>query len=394
MSVPAPTTVVLKFGGTSVGSPERIRAVARTVAQYRTQHEKVVVVVSAMGQSTDELISLALSVSPRAQDIGNRREMDMLLSTGERISMALLSLALADLSVKAVSFTGSQSGIITSTAHGEALISQIKPIRIAESLDRGHVVIVAGFQGVSEAKEITTLGRGGSDTSAVALGAALEAEKTVIFTDVDGLYSGDPRKVTSARLHARVGWDTALLAAHFGAQVLHPRCVEVAWKHGLGIELRSSFKEGPGTWIEGVDMNSLEGSKVFSIACQRGLVRYRVKAKEPAALLKLLRDRGLKVLGWNSFEGGTSLFLEEEQDLSAAVGAAVESRTRCARLAVVGVGLLNSPEPNVMFHELCEKSGLPTLESEVHPTFLSAVVTDDADKLDGLVKSLHSAFIS
>jgi len=190
---------VLKFGGSSVGSPDRIRRVAKIIQSHEKSGDSIVVVVSAMGDTTDELIALAKKVSPKAEDLSHRREMDMLLTTGERISMALLSMALADLGLSAISLTGSQSGIITSSEFGEALIKEIKPIRIREALSQRKIVIVAGFQGVSEEKEITTLGRGGSDTSAVALGIALQAKQVVIYTDVDGFFSADPRKVPEAK---------------------------------------------------------------------------------------------------------------------------------------------------------------------------------------------------
>jgi aspartate kinase len=244
--------LVQKYGGTSVGSPERIRAVAQRIAHSRAKARGLVVVVSAMGHTTDELIDLAHQVSREPP----HREMDMLLTTGERISMALLSMALSDLSVPAISLTGSQSGIITDGSHRRARIERILGNRIREALEAGQVAIVAGFQGVSEKKEITTLGRGGSDTTAVALAAALGADVCEIFTDVDGVFSADPRKVARAHHLDRVPHDIMVELATRGAGVLHPRSVEVAKKYGVPLVVRNSLipieeesVRSKGTWI-------------------------------------------------------------------------------------------------------------------------------------------------
>lgn len=230
---------VQKYGGTSVGSPERIKKVAQRIAQVRRSGVALVVVVSAMGDTTDELIDLANRVSSKPP----QREMDMLLSAGERISMALTCMALADLQIPAVSFTGSQSGIITDASHRRARIQRITPYRIQEALEQGQVVIVAGFQGVSETKEITTLGRGGSDTTAVALAVALGAERCEIYTDVDGVYSADPRIVSDARFWPELPSDLMTEMAVRGAGVLHPRCVELARQHGLTLWVKNSLRE-------------------------------------------------------------------------------------------------------------------------------------------------------
>ncbi len=230
--------IVQKYGGTSVGSPERIRAVAQRVASHARQGSSLAIVVSAMGQTTDELIELASKVSANPP----HREMDMLLTTGERISMALLSMALSDLGVQAVSFTGSQSGIITDDSHRRARIKRILGDRIREALAQGKVAIVAGFQGVSEKKEITTLGRGGSDTTAVALASALKAERCEIYTDVDGVYSADPRVVPGAKLWESISHDAMVELANRGAGVLHPRSVELAKQTGMALWVLNSLK--------------------------------------------------------------------------------------------------------------------------------------------------------
>ncbi len=274
--------IVLKFGGTSVGSPVKILNVAKIIARLRKKHKKVVVVVSAMGDSTDELIQLATEVSPFAQNSLHKREMDMLLTTGERISMSLLSIALGDLRIKARSFTGSQSGIITTSVHGEARINEIRPIRIQECLNEGTVAIVAGFQGVSLEKEITTLGRGGSDTSAVALGAALRAKEVIIFTDVDGVMSADPRIVKKARTLKKLSWSQALALASKGASVLHPRCVELALSRKLRVRVCSTFKALRGdTYVMNggsiVGETSLEVAGIQSIAVQKDLCAFEKK---------------------------------------------------------------------------------------------------------------------
>lgn len=230
--------IVQKYGGTSVGSPQRIQAVAQRIARARSQGTKLVVVVSAMGHSTDELIELAHRVSHAPP----HREMDMLLTTGERVSMALLSMALSDLGVPAISLTGSQSGIITDGAHRRARIKKILGDRIRAGLTQDKVVIVAGFQGVSEDKEITTLGRGGSDTTAVALAASLGAEACEIYTDVDGVYSADPRIVPGAKLWPKLGHDVMVELATRGAGVLHPRSVELAKAHGVPLWVKNALK--------------------------------------------------------------------------------------------------------------------------------------------------------
>lgn len=257
-------TLVQKFGGTSVNGPERIRAVARRVAASRASGDALVVVVSAMGDTTDELIRLAHEVSPHPA----RREMDMLLTTGERVSMALLAMALQDLGIEAISFTGSQSGILTDGAHSNARIIAIKPERIRAALEQGRVVIVAGFQGVSpETKEITTLGRGGSDTTAVALAAALQPARCEIYTDVDGVFSADPRVVPQARVLTSMSFATCSALAHLGGRVLHARCVDLAAREGVSLTVRSSFNDTPGTPIGGaMKEQAVEIARVESIA--------------------------------------------------------------------------------------------------------------------------------
>jgi aspartate kinase len=241
--------IVQKFGGTSVGTAERIKAVARRVVETRIDGYDVVVVVSAMGHTTDELVGLASEITPMPPP----RELDMLLTAGERISMALLAMAISSLGHDAVSFTGSQAGIITSSEHGRAKIIDVRAARIQEALGQGKVVIVAGFQGVSTTADVTTLGRGGSDTTAVALAAALTAESCEVYTDVDGVYTADPRIVPDARVLHAVSYEEMLEMAASGARVLQLRSVEYARNHGVLLRVRSSFNETTGTWVREED---------------------------------------------------------------------------------------------------------------------------------------------
>lgn len=238
--------IVQKYGGTSVGSADRIKVVAKRVVAAKEAGDDIVVVVSAMGKTTDDLIRLAAEITLTPPG----REMDMLLTAGERISMALLAMAIDELGHEAASFTGSQAGIITTTEHGRAMITEVRATRLREALDEGKVVIVAGFQGVSQdTLDVTTLGRGGSDTTAVALAAALDADRCDIFTDVDGIYTADPRIVPDARLLRHVSYEEMLEMAASGAKVLMARSVEYGRNYGVTIRVASSFTEDPGTIV-------------------------------------------------------------------------------------------------------------------------------------------------
>ena len=238
--------IVQKYGGSSVADAAGLKRVANRIVAAKRDGNQVVVVVSAMGDTTDELIDLAEQITPIPQG----RELDMLLTAGERISMALLAMAINNLGHEALSFTGSQAGVITTSAHGRARIIDVTPGRIKEALDAGAIAIVAGFQGISQdTKDVTTLGRGGSDTTAVALAAALDADVCEIYTDVDGVFSADPRVVPNARKLKTVTYDEMLELAASGAKVLHLRCVEYARRYNLPIHVRSSFTTNEGTWV-------------------------------------------------------------------------------------------------------------------------------------------------
>ena len=238
--------VVQKYGGTSVGDTDRISSVADRIVRARERGHDVVAVVSAMGETTDDLLEKASAITP----VPEPRELDMLLTAGERIAMSLLAIAVNARGCKAASYTGSQAGIITDTQHGKARIVEIRPARIKESLDAGNVVILAGFQGLSTNYDITTLGRGGSDTTAVAMAAALGADVCEIYTDVDGVFTADPRTHPEARKIDHISYEEMLELAAAGARVLQLRCVEYARRHGVKIHVRNSLGDQPGTWVD------------------------------------------------------------------------------------------------------------------------------------------------
>lgn len=286
------SVIVQKYGGSSVADPEKIRAVARRVVETRRQGHDVVVVVSAMGKTTDSLLALARQISP---DPG-RRELDMLLSVGERISMSLLSMAINDLGHRAISFTGSQSGIITDTSHVNARIIEVRPVRILSALAEGRIVIVAGYQGVSLEKEVTTLGRGGSDTTAIALAAALSAEYCEICSDVDGVYSADPREIPEARRIADMSHGEMLELSLAGAKVLAAEAVEYARRHGITIHAASTFSNTGHTRVSKEVGGS--SSPVAAVTADRQLAGFclsGITGAEVSRALQMLSEWGVTV---------------------------------------------------------------------------------------------------
>jgi aspartate kinase len=290
--------VVQKYGGSSVADAESVKRVAKRIVETKQAGNDVVVVVSAMGDTTDDLIDLAKQVSP----IPPARELDMLLTAGERISMAVLAMAIANLGHEARSFTGSQAGVITDADHGKARIIDVTPGRIAGALADGAIAIVAGFQGVSQStKDITTLGRGGSDTTAVALAAALNAEVCEIYTDVDGVFSADPRIVPAARRLPTITYEEMLEMAASGAKVLHLRCVEYARRFGLPIHVRSSFSHREGTWVvNGREGNDMEDPIIAGVAHDRSEAKVTVvgvpdKPGQAAAIFSALAGSGINI---------------------------------------------------------------------------------------------------
>ena len=293
--------VVQKYGGSSVADADGIKRVAQRIVATRKAGHSVVVVVSAMGDSTDELLELANRVSP----VPPARELDMLLTAGERISMALLAMAIANLGLQARSFTGSQAGVITDSVHGRARIIDITPGRITGALDEGTIPIVAGFQGVSQnSKDVTTLGRGGSDTTAVALAAALGADVCEIYTDVDGIFTADPRILPGARRIPRISYDEMLEMAASGAKVLHLRCVEYARRYGIPIHVKSSFGNREGTWVVGrneePEGDEMEQAIISGVAHDRSEAKITVvgvpdKVGEAARIFGVIADAGINI---------------------------------------------------------------------------------------------------
>ena len=329
--------IVQKYGGSSVADVEKIRRVAERVALSRAGGEQVVVVVSAMGDTTDQLLALAQKVT----DDPHRRELDMLLTAGERITMALLGMALHARGVDAVSFTGSQSGIITDGAHTNARIVEVRPVRILEALDRGKVVIVAGYQGVSREKEVTTLGRGGSDTTAVALAAALQADVCEICSDVDGVFSADPRIVAKAQRLSTLSHEEMQELALAGAKVLNAQAVEFARDRGITIHARSTFQSGPGTQVKKSAAREL---RISGVALDREILV--VRGGERGALLEVLARHG----AWprESWDGQAIVPLENVHGLPALLEelrplARIEEGL--AQVSVVGTGIGASREP-------------------------------------------------
>lgn len=263
--------IVKKFGGTSVGSIEKIKSVAQRIVEDKTDDQRLVVVVSAMGNTTNDLVVMANEITENPSP----RELDMLLTAGERISMSLLSIALQNLGYQSISFTGSQSGILTNINHGNARITDVKAFRIFDELKKNKIVIVAGFQGVSPLKEVTTLGRGGSDTSAVALAGYLSADKCEIYSDVEGVFSSDPNIVENPYKLDWISYDRALFLCYSGAKVLHPRAIEFAKRYGITISLKSTFNKNQGTIIN--NEGNMEEKKIFAITTQNELSEYFIQ---------------------------------------------------------------------------------------------------------------------
>ena len=397
------------YGGTSVADPERMRNVARHIAATKAQDNQLVIVVSAMGKATDNLLDLARQVSSAPTG----REMDMLLTTGERISMSLLCMALQDLGVDAMSFTGSQVGIITDTVHGRAKILEIKGDRVREALSEGKVAVVAGFQGVSTAKEITTLGRGGSDTTAVALAAALKADVCEIYTDVTGVFTADPRIVPQARKLKHLEFDEMLEMAGAGSKVLALRSVEFARNHNVPIHVRSSFTWEQGTWVTS---EVRKGEQNMEEPIISGVVHDASDAKitvlgvpdQPgvsAALFEPLASANVNVdmIVQNTSTAGTTdiSFTLPKTDVANAqpiveriakqVGATgVTQDTNIAKISLVGAGMKSSPGIAAkMFRVLADNN--VNIEMISTSTIRISVVVA-APMLEKAVRSLHTAF--
>ena len=399
------TLIVQKYGGTSVADPDRMRAVADHVAYTRKGGADVVVVVSAMGKSTDNLLKLANDVST----VHPGREMDMLLTTGERVSMSLLCMALAERGIDAMSFTGSQVGIITDTAHGKAKILEVKGDRLRDALSDGHVCVVAGFQGVSTDREITTLGRGGSDTTAVALAAALDADSCEIYTDVTGVFSADPRIVPQAHKLSRINFDEMLEMAGAGSKVLALRSVEFARNHNVPLHVRSSFTWEHGTWVtsEEPSMEDPIISGVVTDASEAKLTVLGVPDRPgiSATLFEPLADSNVNVdmiVQNTSTEGTTDIsFTVPSADLKvaeeivsrvatemSAVG--VTRDDEIAKVSLVGAGMKTSPGIAARMFRCLADSNVNIQMISTSTIRISVVIA--ASDLETAARSLHTEF--
>ena len=404
--------VVQKYGGSSVADAESVKRVARRIVETRKSGHDVVVIVSAMGDTTDELIDLAEQVSP----LPAARELDMLLTAGERISMAVLAMAIHDLGVEARSYTGSQAGLITDSAHGRARIIDVTPGRIRSALDDGAIPIVAGFQGVSQdTKDITTLGRGGSDTTAVALAAALEADVCEIYTDVDGVFTADPRIVPKAKPLARITYEEMLEFAASGAKVLHLRCVEYARRFGVPIHVRSSFSDRNGTLVTSDDNpegDSVEQPIISGVAHDAGDAKVTVvgvpdKPGEAAAIFRAVADAEINIdmIVQNVSAAATGrtdvTFTCPKGDGQRALAALTKVRESIgfetllydddiAKVSLIGAGMRSHPGVSATFFSALSDSAV-NVEMISTSEIRISVVTREQDAPTA-VRALHSAF--
>jgi len=385
--------IVQKYGGSSVADVARIRKVAERVRARTADGHRLVVVVSAMGDTTDELLGLVKEVSLDPP----RRELDMLLTCGERISMALLSMALHELGVPAISFTGSQSGIITDESHASARIVEVRPVRILEELQAGRVVIVAGYQGVSRKREVTTLGRGGSDTTAVALAAALQAEVCEIFSDVDGVFSADPRVVPEAHRLASLGYDEMQELASAGARVLNAQAVEWAKANGIALHALHAHAPGPGTRIPGAGAGQ---APVTAVASDADLLVLLVRTETLGALLSVLAERRVRtrfVLGQAAGPSADTLVAVPLADvhgpaallaeLERSFGHAVRALSGLGTVTVVGAGV--GTEPGRLATTLSTAAVLGVEVHAVHTGPLHATLLVSVEDLPELTRALH-----
>ena len=399
--------IVQKFGGTSVADADRIRNVARIITEQYRKGNSMVVVLSAQGDTTDDLIAKAEEINPK----GSKREMDMLLSTGEQISIALCAMAIEAMGYQVISLTGWQAGMHTNSGYGSARIKNINTERIQAELDKNKIVIVAGFQGLNKYDDITTLGRGGSDTSAVALAAALHADLCQIFTDVDGVYTADPRYVTGARKLEEITYDEMLELASLGAQVLHNRSVEMAKRYNVNLEVLSSFSGKPGTKVKEV-VKKMEKSQVSGVAKDKDIARLALVglANEPGIAFKifslLARNRvnvdiilqsigreGSKDISFTVKKADMELaqrILEDNRDIIKFDS--IEVTDQIAKVSIVGAGMIHNPGVAATMFEALFNAGIninmiSTSEIKV------SVLVDDCDA-DRAVQVIHDKFFS
>jgi aspartate kinase len=403
--------VVQKYGGSSVADAEGVKRVARRIVDTRKAGHEVCVVVSAMGDTTDDLIDLAKQVSP----LPPGRELDMLLTAGERIAMSLLAMAIASQGSRARSFTGSQAGVITDSVHGRARIIDVTPGRIRQALDDGDIAIVAGFQGVSQdTKDITTLGRGGSDTTAVALAAALGADACEIYTDVDGVFTADPRIVPTARRIDRITSEEMLEMAASGAKILHLRCVEYARRYGLPVHVRSSFSQHEGTWVvDGVVRGDpMEQPIISGVAHDRSEAKVTVvgvpdKPGKAAEIFEAVAaaEINIDMIVQNVSAAATGLtdvsFTLPKTDgqtavtalsrVQEAVGfASLQYDDQIGKISLIGAGMRSHPGVSARFFKALADAGV-NIEMISTSEIRISVVTR-ADAVDDAVRAVHTAF--
>ena len=403
--------IVQKYGGSSVADAEGMKRVAARIVATKKAGNQVVVVVSAMGDTTDELIDLANQVSP----IPPGRELDMLLTAGERISMALLAMAINNLGFEAQSFTGSQAGVITDSTHGKARIIDVTPGRIQEAITAGNIAIVAGFQGISQdTKDITTLGRGGSDTTAVALAAALEADVCEIYTDVDGIFSADPRAVPSARKLETVTYEEMLELAAAGAKVLHLRCVEYARRYNLPIHVRSSFSPLEGTWVveNHPEGGTMEQAIIAGVAHDKSEAKVTIvgvpdRTGVAARIFQALADNDLNIdmIVQNVSAAATGLtdisFTLPKADgaeattvlkkIQGEVGfASIQYDDTIGKLSLVGAGMRSHPGVTATFFAAMSESGV-NIEMISTSEIRISIIVRESD-LERAAKAAHTAF--
>jgi aspartate kinase len=404
-----PKTVVMKFGGTSVAGAEQILRAARRIVAAREAGSRVVAVLSARGKTTDQLVADALEISERPEP----REMDMLLSTGERISCALCAMAIHDMGHKAISLTGSQAGIVTDSSHTKARIIDVKADRIREALEEDRIVLVAGFQGVStESRDVTTLGRGGSDTTAVALAAALDADVCEIYTDVAGVFSADPRIVPDARKLAVATFEEMLEMAASGARVLQLRSVEYARNHGVRIHCRSSFEDGPGTLVLSEDEieETVENPFVTAVThsadeARVTLVGIRDEPGVAGEIFKALADAGINVdvIIQNEPVGDDELadlsFTIDSAELRTAVDAlealgevseGLRTDEHIGKVSIIGAGMRSHPGVAAKVFEVLGAERINIEMISTSPIKISCVI--GADRVPDAVRALHTAF--
>jgi aspartate kinase len=406
--------VVQKYGGSSVADATSIKRVAQRIVATKKAGHDVVVVVSAMGDTTDELIDLANQVTP----LPPGRELDMLLTAGERISMALLAMAIGNLGQEARSFTGSQAGVITDSEHGRAKIIDVTPGRLEAAIADGAVAIVAGFQGVSQTtKDITTLGRGGSDTTAVALAAALHADVCEIYTDVDGIFTADPRIVPNAKQIPRLSYEEMLEMAANGAKILHLRCVEYARRNDMPIHVRSSFSDKLGTWVVNAESVNLEGQPmeqaiISGVAHDRSEAKITVvgvpdKVGEAAAVFRTLADAQVNIdmIVQNVSAAATSLtdisFTLPRDDGQTAMTALARLKDdvgferlqyddSVGKVSIVGAGMRSSPGITAKFFQALADAGVNIEMISTSEIRISVVVSES--QVDAAVNAAHEAF--